>query len=151
MTQQSCVVCVAMMFAITVQVMGQEAPFRINELISVNVSRLRDIEKYHSDWIEIQNISGETQNLVGWHLSDDPDDPTKWTSPSKRLDPNSSLVIFASVKINNSIFQIEINTNFTLGRFGGYLSLADPEGNVVQEYIYPNQWPDFSYGLNEAN
>ena len=34
------------------------------------------------DWIEILNTSGSTYDLGGWHLTDDPADPTKWTFPS---------------------------------------------------------------------
>ena len=140
---------VVLALSLIVHAAGQDVPFRITEFLAVNANGLQDVDDDYSDWIEIHNQSDELQNLAGWHLSDDPDNPTKWAVPSANVAPDGYSVIIASGKNSNSIFQLEINTNFTLSRPGGYLALADPEGNLVQELIYPDQQPDVSYGVDE--
>ena len=51
----------------------------ISEFLASNSSGLEDEDGDSSDWIEIWNVSGGEGNLEGYHLTDDPEDLTKWT------------------------------------------------------------------------
>ncbi len=125
-----------------------QASFEVTEFLAVNGEGIQDSDDQQSDWIEIHNLTGEPQNFSGWYLSDDPDNPRKWRSPSFEVEAGGYGVLFASGKKANSIFQLAVHTNFTLSRSADYLSLANPEGTVVQEFDYPDQHTDISYGLD---
>ncbi|MFT5860691.1 MAG: hypothetical protein ACI865_002805 [Flavobacteriaceae bacterium] len=49
-----------------------------------------------SDWIELLNITDEPVDLAGYHLSDNPDNWSKWEVPSVVLQPNERTLILAS-------------------------------------------------------
>ena len=59
------------------------AEIRINEIMASNVRAHPDITDFedYPDWIELHNASGENCSLRGVHLSDDPDEPLKWSFP----------------------------------------------------------------------
>lgn len=125
------------------------ATFEITEFLAVNATGIEDADGAHSDWIEIHNLSNEEQNLEGWYLSDDDNHPRKWKCPSFRIPAQGYGTVYASGKDRHSLFVLAVHTNFSLARSGGYLSLANPEGTVVQALPYPGQRPDFAYGLTE--
>ena len=116
----------------------------ISEFLTSNSTGLTDFEGDHSDWIEIHNPGPTTINLSGWHLSDDPANPTKWTFPSVTLAPNRYLVVFASGK--NLVSGPELHTNFSLARSGESAVLASPDSTIVSSFPYPEQSTDISYG-----
>jgi hypothetical protein len=100
------------------------------------------------DWIEIYNDSSQTIDLDGWHLTDSPAEPAKWSFPSVSLGSKQYLVVWASgrdVEANG-----ELHTNFKLDKSGEYLALVRPDGTTVEhEYspVYPEQKTDVSYGV----
>ncbi|MGC6466692.1 MAG: lamin tail domain-containing protein [Akkermansiaceae bacterium] len=108
------------------------------------------------DWIEILNTSGSTYDLGGWHLTDDPADPTKWTFPSPtNILPGQYLIVYASgsgVPDANG----NLHTNFRLASSGEYLALSSPAGTPFSEFhpggnFYPGQNDDISYGLHPVS
>ena len=141
--------CFSLALAPVSPVQGQTPPLVIHEFLAVNGKGLVDKDGDFSDWIEIRNVSDKTVNIEGWYLSDDPGNPTKWTAPLASIVSDGFLIVFCSGKDNNSIFQKELHTNFTVSRKSGYLSLADPDGVVVQEVQYPDQRTDVTYSMNE--
>ena len=60
----------------------------ITEFLTDNSSGLQDEDGDFSDWIEIHNPDPSPIDLSGWHLTDDPALPTKWTLPSHTLAPS---------------------------------------------------------------
>ncbi|MCR5136666.1 MAG: CotH kinase family protein [Oscillospiraceae bacterium] len=46
-----------------------------------------------SDWVELKNNSNSQISLVGWYLSDDPDDYMKYPLPSSVLEPGQLTVV----------------------------------------------------------
>ncbi|MGE5607933.1 MAG: chitobiase/beta-hexosaminidase C-terminal domain-containing protein, partial [Bacillota bacterium] len=126
------------------------ADVMINEFLADNKAGLVDKDRDHSDWIEIYN-PGSATNLSGWHLTDDPTDPDKWTFPNTPLGAGSYLVVFASGKDMASAGQ-ELHTNFKLDADGEYLTLIRPDGTVASQYAptFPPQATDVSYGLGPA-
>lgn len=57
---------------------------------------LQDNFGAREDWVELFNEGGSVVDLSGWHLSDDPDQWTKWPLPAETIEPGERMVIFAS-------------------------------------------------------
>jgi len=72
--------------------------FRINEIMSSNISSIKDSDGESSDWIEFYNSGTSSINLKGYGLSDKIDEPFKWTFPELTIAPGKYLLVFASGK-----------------------------------------------------
>ncbi len=91
----TCLVC----FVVALHPLGGVAgTVRINEFMASNGSTLADEDGDFEDWIELVNVGGEAVNLQGWGLSDDADDPFRWTFPDTVLPPGAILLVWASGK-----------------------------------------------------
>lgn len=97
----------------------------ISEFMASNSSTVFDEDGNYSDWIECFNAGDKGVNLLGWHLTDEVEDPTKWTFPSTWMEPGSFVVVFASGK-DRAVAGAELHTNFKLSRDGEYLALFPP-------------------------
>ena len=82
--------------SIATQAMGQHPV--LNEVMSGNTRTLEDEDGDFSDWIELYNPTDATLSLGGYGLSDDADEPFKWTMPPQTLDAGSHALVFASSK-----------------------------------------------------
>src|SRR5687768_9106355 len=102
----------------------------ISEFMASNSRTLQDMDGDHPDWIELHNTTHSSVNLSGWHLTDDPDEKTKWTFPSTPLAADGYLVVFASDK-DRRIPGQQLHTNFQLSADGEYLALVMPDGVTV--------------------
>ena len=123
----------------------------ISEFMASNTSSLLDFQGEASDWIEIHNAGLVPVDLVGWHLTDDSADPTKWIFPSRTIEPGGFLVVFASGK---DLTGSELHTNFRLSAGGEYLGLIKPDGIAVSHEfapVFPSQLSDVSYGLEMSS
>lgn len=106
-----------------------------------------------NDWIEILNNGSSPLDLGGWHLTDDPSAPEKWTFPaSTNIPAGGFLIVYASgtgVPDANG----NLHTNFRLSSGGEYIGIIRPSGSVASEFgpggsNYPGQDEDISYGLD---
>lgn len=127
----------------------------INEFLASNISGLRDLDGSAEDWIEIHNPGPEPVSLQGWSMTDDEDDPGKWSFPNVTLESGEYLVVFASGKnLSNPDPGNRLHTNFKLNPLGEYLGIYDGSlpRQVVSEFSlrYPEQRNDISYGRNSA-
>lgn len=119
-------------------------------------------ETTYPDWIELRNPGTAAVNLLGWYLTDDPCDLTKWAMPATTLASGGFLLVFASGideqdHPENWPYRDQAgyyHTNFTLSGEGEYLALVSPDLEVVHEYGsradgsgFPPQRVDLSYGL----
>ena len=123
----------------------------INEFMAQNQSVLLDEDGESSDWIEIWNPNDQPVPITGWHLTDDPGDPAKWTFPDLVLEANSFTVLFASGK-DRAVADNELHTSFALEKSGGFLALTRPSGQgrtgIVHQFNpYAAQPEDISFGL----
>ena len=115
----------------------------------VEAGELLDADGDSSDWIELFNPTSRAVDLSGWCLSNNAGNPAQWRFPAGVvLDPGAFLIVFASGK-NRTVAGEELHTDFQLDADGEYLSLAKPNGTIVQEFApqYPQQLSDISYGL----
>ena len=120
----------------------------ISEIVAANGKTLKDEFGETSDWIELHN-PGETQaNLLGWGLSDDPEDSHKWTFPEVSILPGKFLIIHAS---GNNIAEAgkPLHASFRLARAGEFLGLAKPDGTFTDKYEpgFPALNDNQSYGV----
>lgn len=127
----------------------------LSEFVASNDTTINDGFGEDSDWIEVRNAGDESIDLLGFHLTDKSDDPTKWAfTESTVLGPGEYLVVFASNE--DTIDPLGYwHTNFKLSAGGEYVGLADPSGVVLSEFNaggaeYPPQLTDVSYGLGGA-
>lgn len=116
----------------------------IEELMADNEETLEDEDLDHPDWIEIYNGQDAPVNLAGWHLSDTPGLPGKWTFPSVTVPAYGTTYVFASGK--DKFTNAHPHTNFTLQKEGGTVLLTRPDNSVASTITYPAQVPDISYG-----
>ncbi len=122
----------------------------IAEVMSSNDETLKDEDGSTPDWLEIYNNGQQTVDLLGWHLTDQLNDRTKWTMPAAELEPGESIVVFASGKDRTDPAG-ELHTNFKIGD-NEYLALFEPDGRTVSdEYnTLPDQYTDISYGVEQG-
>ena len=76
---------------------------QLNEIVSSNGASLYDEDGDTPDWIELFNSTEQSIDLLGFGITDDPGDLSKWTFPSFHLEPNSFIVLFASDKDRKGI------------------------------------------------
>ena len=119
----------------------------ISEFVADNQKTLRDDDGDYVDWIELQNLTDEPVELTGCHLTDEPDQPAKWTFPETFLPARGFLVVFASGKDRVDPTR-RLHTNFRLNNSGEYLGLTAPDGVPVSNFAprYPALPPDVAYG-----
>ncbi len=125
----------------------------ITEFMADNQNSLEDggVPPANADWIEIQNAGDATIDLVGWHLTDDAGELTKWTFPNQVLPPGGFLIVFASGN-DAPDGAGNLHTNFGLAASGEYLALVRPDMTVASEFgpggtDYPAQFADISFGV----
>jgi len=116
----------------------------LNEVMSKNTNTLQNNEGESPDWIEIYNPSNVSINLLGYHLSDDPNHLTKWKFPSITVLPEHYFIVFASGE--ESTENGEIATNFKLSSFGEPCFLSDPSGTLIDSIVIPPMNENESYG-----
>jgi hypothetical protein len=104
------------------------ADLYLNECLSANLSGLIDFEGDHEDWIELINTGSVPLDLFSIGLSDDPDDPMKWTFPSRWIGAGDVLIVFASGKNQNGD---ELHTNFKISSEGETIFLSDSDGQLL--------------------
>jgi hypothetical protein len=121
----------------------------ISEVVSSNRDSLEDGAGDSPDWIELYNASGVSQELSGWSLSDDPDDPGAWRFPAVDLPAGAFLLVFASGKEGEEIPQGELHASFRLSADGELLLLSCPLG-LADSLEVPALDEDLAYGRAQA-
>ncbi len=114
-------------------------------------------ETFSPDWIELQNLLDSALDLGDLYLTDDVDQPQKWSFPAgTQIGPHETLVVFASGQDQEDPLLDEqgwLHTNFQLSASPGYLALTAGDGRVVHAFgqEYPLQRTDISYGLVDGD
>jgi hypothetical protein len=120
----------------------------ITEVLADNTGAFLDEDGHASDWIELFHAGDAAVDLGGWHLTDDPRQPNKWTFPSLLLQPGDFLLVYASAKDRRDADR-ELHTNFRLSETGEFLVLYDRQLGFVSGFqpFYPRQIAGYSYGF----
>ncbi|MCP3691249.1 MAG: lamin tail domain-containing protein, partial [Planctomycetaceae bacterium] len=115
-------------------------PAYISELVASNSGHFLDGDGNASDWIEIHNPNPSPLNISGYHLTDDPLQPGKWSFPQGTVMPAGEyLVIIASGQQQADHLDAEdyLHTNFSLNDSGEYLALVAADAVTVIDEFAP--------------
>ena len=118
----------------------------INEACSDNNTIIEDNHGDTPDWIELYNTGDTPVNLSGYYLSDDTDDPQKWSFPAVQIAGHGFLLIFASGTNEVGDF---IHCDFKLSKYGETLQFSKPTGELLEVFELPALSEDESYGRQE--
>ena len=114
----------------------------INEVLTANVWSETDRYAQHEPWIELYNPNSYPISLEGYFLSNDLNDPTKFSFKAQTIKASDYLILFASGVSERG----KEHVNFVLGS-GDTLYLIAPDGiSVLQQIIIPDLTYDQSYG-----
>ncbi len=121
------------------------SPIIINEFMASNGQTIADEDGDFEDWIELYNDGVQPITLVGYGLSDDPEQPFRWIFPDVIIAPGDYLLVWASGKDRTNPNQ-PLHTNFSISAAGEPLLLTYPDGTLLDQ-IGPLPVPrDISYG-----
>lgn len=86
----------------------------------------------NEDWVELFNTTGAAVDISGWHLSDDPGNPTKWPFRPALPSQRTGIVVLASGW--NGQYGGYYCTNFKLNQTSeDYIVLADGGGTILDQ------------------
>jgi hypothetical protein len=112
-----------------------EAQLVINEYSVSNLSSFPDNYQKYEDWFELRNMGGEAVSLGGHYLSDDPNNPMKFTIPAGITIPTGGFYrVWASGR-DEVIFN-HLHTNFKLSQTKDnpeYIVLSSPDGTIIDQ------------------
>ncbi len=117
----------------------------INEVMSSNTSTVKDEDNDYSDWIELYNPLDSHVNLIGYGLSDRPENPYKWVFQDCILNPGEYKLIFTSGK-NRKLIGKHWENVITRGDEWKYFLYEVPNSekwmyiNVVEKKWVPGDW-----------
>lgn len=104
-----------------------------------------------ADWIELRNTGGSPASIAGWGLSDDPDEPGKWTFPAGATIPAGGYLVVLCDDLDLSPPGGGLHhTNFKLSDTGEDLVLSDASGTVIDSVSFGRQTAFESYGRSGA-
>lgn len=109
---------------------------RVNEVMASNKKAWSDDMGNYPDWIELINASNNAVEITGWTLTDGPDRPLGFTFPSTILQPEETVVVFASKELR-SVSGYAYHAPFKLSASGDAVMLYDQNGNIMEAINVP--------------
>ncbi|KAA3613282.1 MAG: T9SS C-terminal target domain-containing protein [Calditrichaeota bacterium] len=122
-----------------IKIAGQEIV--INEFMTSNSVTVMDEDGSFPDWIEIYNKSNSPISLKAFSLTDNRNEPFKWTFPEIEIGAGEIHLVFASGKNRSGT-----HTNFKLSSTGESIYLISPIGAYVDSINFGEIPTDVSFG-----
>jgi hypothetical protein len=110
----------------------------LNEIMASNHTTVSDGTGRWADWLELKNLTGETVDLEGWSLSDDPDTPDKHVLDAMEIRGDRYLLLWG----DNSPALGPDHLAFALAVDGDELGLYAPDGTTMDFITYGQQASD---------
>lgn len=99
------------------------------------------------DYAEIVNNSGQTVNLGGWGLSNNPDRTRRFEFPELSLAPGERVVV--ALTGEDSTETGKLSASFRASSTGEILYLFDAQDQMVDKLLVPALQTDISYGRGD--
>jgi len=126
-------------------------PLMISEVMIANASYLVQDDGSTPDWIELYNSGDSGIDLTGYGLSDNPNNPAKWTFPEgASIAAGEHMVILATGNNVRDLQKKNLETSFSLNADGEVLLLFDPDGALLDKLQIGAGRSGISYGRTEA-
>jgi len=119
----------------------------LSEVMSANYSYFKDKTGEYPDWVEVTNVSGETIDLSGYALSNNPKNPGKWRfAEGTSLAPNEQIVVLATGNTGEPAQKKNPEANFRISADGEVVLLYAPDGTLLDKLSLAQSRADVSYG-----
>jgi hypothetical protein len=126
---------------------ASNTPVVINEFMAANAGTLADPQGEFDDWIELHNITDQEVDLTGRYLSDEPNNPRKWTFPAgTKIPADGYLLVWAD---ENGAATPGLHASFKLSASGEQIYLTDTDVNlnaILDFVVFGQQTGDRSLG-----
>lgn len=122
-----------------------DSAIKINEYITDSKYTITDSDGERYCWVEIINTGASPVDLTGYGLSNDADDPKKWSFPEMTLQPGEIRLVFLSGK-DKTDPNGELHANFKLHSSDTSLVLSQELGHAIDEVPVDTQFGNCSYG-----
>lgn len=117
----------------------------INEYSCANISSVPDNYGEYNDWVELYNAGSSTVSLAGYHMSDNVNNPDKWTFPSGSLAPGAFIRIVCSGR--DLVSGIWFHTNYKMTQCKPEeVCFSDPAGNILDSMTLRRNQSNHSWG-----
>jgi hypothetical protein len=118
----------------------------ISEVMTSNSATLMDQFGETPDWIELHNKGDSAIDLSGYAVSDDRDDPEKWTCGSQMLDAGAYTIICAS---GSDITTFAPETTGMIDMMNASISAWADSQNIIKgnSHVRPVLFPGKVYGV----
>jgi hypothetical protein len=125
-----------------------ELPVVINEWMAGNSSTITDpSDGQYDDWFELHNAGPDPVDLSGFTLTDDLDDPSKWTVPDATIiHPGAFLLVWADGQPDQNAYSSDLHADFKLSLDGEAIGLFAPNGALIDSISFGPQTNDVSQG-----
>lgn len=126
---------------------GGTSPIVINELMASNTRTILDPQGQYDDWVELLNVSQESHDLSGHYLSDNSDNPRKWSFPAgTKIAPGAFLIVWCDEDGSDTP---GLHASFKLSAGGEQVLLVGPDADLnplLDSVTFGSQSSDRSYG-----
>ncbi|MBE7503458.1 MAG: lamin tail domain-containing protein [Verrucomicrobiales bacterium] len=121
---------------------------RINEWMAGNTGVVADpADGDFDDWFELYNAGPNAVDLAGFTLTDNLDNPSKYTIPPGVILPAGGfLLVWADEEGSQNALGQDLHANFRLALAGEAIGLFAPDGSLVDSVVFGPQTNDVSEG-----
>jgi hypothetical protein len=120
----------------------------INEWMAGNTMTIADpLDGQYDDWFELYNAGPDPIDLSGFTLTDNLDNPTKWTVPNGTvIQPGAFLLVWADGQPEQNGLGTDLHADFRLSLSGEAIGLYAPNGILIDSVVFGQQTNDISEG-----
>ncbi len=119
---------------------GPKPEVTVNEFQASNATTVTDEAGAYPDWIELYNYGDADVSMAGWTITDDLDEPDKFTLPDLTIKAGDFVVLWADGDTDEGALHL----SFALAKEGEAIGLYDEQGRALTELVYEEQGTDWS-------
>ena len=113
-----------------------DSPVKMVEIVASNTQFAPDENGTFHDYVVLRNTSGDTADLSGWYLSDNPALPRMWKFPDGVTLPAGGTLVVHCSGMNRLENPAHLHTGFRLSSEGETVTLSNANGQPVDSATY---------------